>query len=87
MAWNYDREFHPDSSFVNWVGYDSANNVLTVDLARGGSYDYGGVPLSVYLMLQHEDRNPEGSVGEYFNSYITKTYVAPENTPQVTERE
>ena len=78
MEWDFDKEFVPDSSFVNWVGYDSKAQVLAVELARGKTtYHFANVPYATYLVFKYQDEDVHGSVGEYFNSYIKPTFPEP----------
>lgn len=68
--------FTPNSSFIEYVEYDRDREVLALDLKRGGRVYYEA-PFWVYLNLKRQDNDPEGSVGEYYNSYIKHEYTAP----------
>jgi hypothetical protein len=57
------------SSNLQAVGYDSSSLILTVDFIGGGSYEYYGVPLSVYQGLMNAD-----SKGTYLSRYIKGVY-------------
>jgi hypothetical protein len=56
-----------NSSVIRAVGYDSGT--LVVEFHSGRSYEYHGVPSSVYEALQHAS-----SVGAYYNQNIRGSY-------------
>lgn len=58
-----------NSNSIASCDYNDENNVLTVEFARGKSYQYADVPKSVY-----EDLKDAESPGKYFQSYIRNVY-------------
>ncbi|SDN14162.1 KTSC domain-containing protein [Acetanaerobacterium elongatum] len=59
---------HPvSSSDLSSVGYE--NGTLVIRFNSGGTYQYTGVPLSVYQGLMNAP-----SHGQYFHAYIKNSY-------------
>jgi hypothetical protein len=59
----------PDSSNVAGFGYDSDNQVLTVEFKRGASYNYYDVPEPVFEGMRLAD-----SKGRYLERMVKGTY-------------
>jgi hypothetical protein len=57
------------SSNLSSVGYDEATKTLEITFHKGGTYQYSGVPASVYQSLIHAN-----SVGSYFHDNIKDVY-------------
>ncbi len=57
------------SSNLCSVGYDAENQVLEVEFASGGVYQYSGVPATVYLALMSSP-----SKGKYLRMRIKGKY-------------
>jgi hypothetical protein len=59
-----------DSSNIDRVGYDSDSNTLRIEFRSGGTYDYFGVPESVFDNLKSAF-----SVGGYHAREIKNNYA------------
>ena len=57
------------SSALRSVGYDGGQQTLVITFQSGGTYEYSGVPRSVYEELM---RAP--SKGTYFNAHVKGQY-------------
>jgi hypothetical protein len=57
------------SDALRAVGYDDARQVLTVEFAHGGIYDYIGVPRDVYDELLDAQPHPWSQVGDLVTQY------------------
>lgn len=55
----------PKTSHIDGFGYNSISKVLTVKYASGSSYNFTGVPLSVWIGLKAAP-----SKGKYMNANI-----------------
>jgi len=55
----------PKTSHIDGFGYNSISKVLTVKYASGSSYNFSGVPLSIWSALKAAD-----SKGKYMNANI-----------------
>lgn len=58
-----------DSSAIRAADYNERTLVLAITFTSGNTYDYYGVPKSVYLGLISA-----ASAGQYFNAYIRDQY-------------
>jgi len=57
------------SSAINSVGYDLATNRMRIAFQQGHSYNYCGVPQSIYEAFMRSF-----SKGTYYNSHIKDRY-------------
>jgi KTSC domain len=57
------------SSNLRSVGYDQGSSTLEIAFHNGGTYQYSGVPSSVYQSLIHAS-----SKGTYFHDHIRDRY-------------
>jgi hypothetical protein len=58
------------SSAIEAIGYDAASRRLTIRFVEGHSYDFYGVPESVYQELLNAP-----SKGGYYNDHIRDRYA------------
>jgi len=59
----------PESSNLNGFGYDKANQILIVEFASGGRYEYTDVEQSVFKKMKSAK-----SKGKYVHSNIKNNY-------------
>ena len=59
------------SSTITSVGYDTDTQTLEIEFKRGGVYQYMEVPKDVY-----EEFISEGSMGQFFNTFIRDYYTS-----------
>lgn len=62
--------FIPASSNISQIDYDSDTQKLTVTFQDARSYEYSGVPVTVFMGLQNAGRN----VGSYFYRQVRTAY-------------
>jgi len=61
------KEF--DSSNLASIRYAQEEDILEVEFSRGGTYQYKGVPLNVFIDFANAE-----SKGKFFQSNISKVY-------------
>lgn len=54
-----------DSTRIAAYGYDNEAQILRIQFARGGTYDYPGTPHDIFIGLSNAE-----SKGKYFEQYI-----------------
>ncbi|WP_312917025.1 KTSC domain-containing protein [Stenotrophomonas sp.] len=57
------------SSAIRAIGYDAASRRMRITFTEGHTYDFCGVPISVFNGLLHA-----GSKGRYYNDNIRDRY-------------
>lgn len=61
---------HVNSSAISAVGYDEQTRQMRIQFTSGRTYDFCGVPVSVYMGLM-----AASSKGQYYNSFIRDLYT------------
>ena len=59
-----------ESSYLKSVGYDPAKQLLEVEYANGGVYEYSGVPEKVYADMMAAE-----SVGKFFGAKVRSEFA------------
>lgn len=64
-------EYDVDSSNLDKIAYNTAEEKLIVTFNRGAVYEYERVPFEYFVGLR---KGYQGSVGKYFNRYIRNKF-------------
>lgn len=73
---NYERYNCPESSVIDYVSYQHADELLNVKFKAGGVYTYRGVSKNRFTRLCKSE-----SIGRYFHEFVKNKYpvIGPRN--------